>query len=295
MDLRGKTVLITGAARGIGAETARLLAGQGVRLVLTDVDEQALQELAAELVGSDVLAISADVCDLPSMEEAVAQAVAAYGGLDVVVANAGIANYGSALAVDPAVFKRVLDVNVLGVFHTVRAALPAVTESRGYVLLVSSLAAFGAMPGLAPYNASKAAVEHFGNALRLEVRHLGVDVGVAHMSWIDTPMVQEAKHDLNAFQRMVAGLPYPMSHTSTVESCAAAFAAGISARKRHVYVPRWVGAVAMARNVVNSPVGERLSFRHTPELLSLMDQEVRRLGRSVSARNVELADATESE
>ena len=71
--------------------------------------------------------------------------------------------------------------------------MPSIIERRGYVLMVSSLAAFAAAPGMAPYDASKAGVEHFANALRLEVARLGVDVGSAHMSWIDTPLVRDSK------------------------------------------------------------------------------------------------------
>ena len=283
--LRGKTVLITGGARGIGAETARRLHALGARLVLTDVDQAPLAAMAEELGPEDVLTVVADVRDLAAMEDVAVQAVRQFGGLDVVVANAGIASYGSVMGVDPETFKRVLDINVLGVFHTVRATLPLLVERNGYVLIVSSLAAFGAMPGLAAYNASKAGVEHFGNALRLEVKHQGVDVGVAHMSWVDTPLVQDARSDLTAFQKMIATLPPPMNRTASVESCAAAFVKGIAGRKRHVYVPRWVAALAQARNLVNSPVGERQSNQHTAELLPLMDEEVRRLGRSTSARN----------
>ena len=97
------------------------------------------------------------------------------------------------LEIDPEAFKTVVDVNLMGVFYTVRAALPSVIERRGYVLVVSSLAAFAAAPGMASYDASKAGVEHFANALRLELAHRGVDVGSAHMSWIDTPLVRESK------------------------------------------------------------------------------------------------------
>ena len=289
-SLQDQTVLITGAARGIGAETARRLSEQGARLVLTDLDEVGLKAVATELASDEVLTIACDVCDLAAMQDAVAQGVARFGGIDVAVANAGIASYGSVLEVDPQTFKRVIDINIIGVFHTVRAALPSLIESKGYVLVVSSLAAFGAMPGLAAYNASKAGVEHFGNALRLEVRHHGIDVGVAHMSWIDTPLVRDARDDLTAFGKMIASLPYPLSGTTSVEACGKAFVNGITGRKRHVYVPGWVGAVAAARNVVNSPIRERQVHRHTRTLLPLMDEEVRRLGRSTSIRNVELGD-----
>lgn len=284
--LVGKTVLITGAARGIGAETARQLHEEGARLVLVDVDSEPLEKLAAEL-GSAVITARADVRDLSAMQQAVDAGIEEFGGIDVAVANAGIASYGSVLAVDPESFARVIDVNVTGVFHTVRASLPSVTERRGYVLVVSSMAAFGAMPGMASYNASKAGVEHFANALRLEVRHLGVDVGCAHMSWVDTPLLQDAREDLRTFAEAIAALPPPLNRTTTVESCGRAFVKGIVGRKRHVYVPGWVATVAQLRNLINSPIGERDALKHVRERLPKMDEEVRRLGRSTSARNVD--------
>jgi NAD(P)-dependent dehydrogenase (short-subunit alcohol dehydrogenase family) len=287
--LDGKVALITGAGRGIGAETARALAKRGVKLVLTDLDEAPLRELAAEL-GDQALAITADVCDLAAMEAAVAQGVERFGGIDLVLANAGIASYGSVLEVDPLTFKRVIDINILGVFHTVRAALPSVLESKGYILVVSSLAAFTPAPGLAAYNASKAGVEHFTNALRLEVGYRGVGVGCAHMSWIDTPLVQDAKRDLTAFNKMLAAMPYPIGKTTSVDACVKAFVKGLEKRSRHVYVPGWVGAIATGRNVATSRAVQKVMDRNTPELLPLMDEEVRRLGRSTSARNTALDD-----
>src|ERR1700759_3154064 len=144
-SLRGKTILITGGALGIGAETARRLHDRGARLVLVDVDQAALEKTAGEL-GPDVVHVTGDVRELADVERAVAAGVERFGGIDVVVANAGLASYGSVRAVDPSTFKKVLDVNVPGVFHTVRAALPSLVERQGYVLVVSSLAAFAASP-----------------------------------------------------------------------------------------------------------------------------------------------------
>lgn len=285
-SLRNKVVLITGGARGIGAATARSIAAQGGRLILTDVDKAPLDELAAELGPDAVLAVVADVTDLPSMEAAVAAGIEKFGRIDVVVANAGIASYGSVLGVDPATFRRVLDINVLGVFHTVRAALPAVIAQKGYILVVSSLAAFAPAPGLAAYNASKAGVEHFANALRLEVHHQGVDVGVAHMSWIDTPLVQDARKDLKAFDELISKLPPPLNRTTTVDACVVAFVKAIEKRKRRVYVPGWVGMIRARRNLVSSALGDRSTLKEVPRLLPMMDEEVRQLGRSTSARNV---------
>lgn len=289
--VNGKVVLITGAARGIGAETARALAKKGAKLVLTDLDAEPLAALGAEL--GDAVAVTAvcDVCDLASMEEAVAAGVERFGGIDVVLANAGIASYGSVLAVDPATFKRVLDINVLGVFHTVRAALPSIIERRGYILVVSSLAAYAPAPGLAAYNASKAGAEHFANALRLEVAHHGVVVGSAHMSWIDTPLVQDAKKDLGAFNQMLKTLPGPLGKTTSVDTCVDAFVKGIENRSRRVNVPGWVGVMGWIKRLIASPVGERETLKSVPELLPQMDAEVAALGRSTSARNTAMDES----
>ncbi|WP_235620263.1 SDR family NAD(P)-dependent oxidoreductase, partial [Mycobacterium tuberculosis] len=136
-SLQGKVVFITGAARGIGAEVARRLHNKGAKLVLTDLSKSELAVMGAELGGDDrLLTVVADVRDLPAMQAAAETAVERFGGIDVVVANAGIASYGSVLKVDPQAFRRVLDVNLLGNFHTVRATLPALIDRRGYVLIV---------------------------------------------------------------------------------------------------------------------------------------------------------------
>jgi NAD(P)-dependent dehydrogenase (short-subunit alcohol dehydrogenase family) len=285
--LSGQVVLVTGGGRGIGSETAKALAVHGAKLVLTDVDEPALKETVAAIGEDSALGVVADVCDLAAMEDAVAQGIARFGGIDVAVANAGIASYGSVLTVDPATFHRVIDINVNGVFHTVRAALPSIIERKGYVLVVSSLAAFAAAPGMSPYNASKAGVEHFANCLRLEVAHHGVAVGSAHMSWIDTPLVQDAKKDLSAFAEMIATLPSPLNRTTDVETCVDAFVAGIARRSRHVYVPGWVGAIAKSRTLLNSAFGDRPTLQQAATSVERMDEEVRRLGRSTSERNLD--------
>ena len=291
--IQGKVVFITGGARGIGAEVARRLRDKGAKLVLTDLDKAELSALAAELGQDQVLTAVADVRDLAAMQAAAAQAVERFGGIDVVVANAGVISYGSVLQVDPEAFKRVLDINVLGVFNTVRAALPAVIDGRGYVLIVSSLAAYTAAPGLAPYNASKAGVEILANALRLEVGRLGVSVGSAHMSWINTALVRDSEADLPAFGEMLARFPWPLNKTTTVDKCADAFVKGIEGRKSRIYRPRWVAAFRWLKPVLSTPVGE-LPIRKTgAELLPQLDAEVAALGRSTSAYNESLGSSVE--
>ncbi len=289
-SLDGRVVLITGAGSGIGAATAQSLVARGARVVLCDVDEAGLAATVAQVGEEHAVAQVADVRSLEAMQDVVRAGVKRFGGIDVVVANAGIGSFGSVLNVDPEAFRRVLDVNVLGVFHTVRAALPSVIERRGYVLVVSSLAAFTASPGMAAYHASKAGAENFANALRHEVAHLGVDVGSAHMSWVDTPMVAEARSELSSFDRMIAQLPSPLNRTTDLASCVEAFVDGIARRRRRVFVPGWVGGISRMRGALNTAAGERQVLKAAPRIVAELDAEVERLGRSVSARVATHAD-----
>jgi NAD(P)-dependent dehydrogenase (short-subunit alcohol dehydrogenase family) len=284
-----QVVLITGGARGVGAETAKQLVARGAKVVLVDIDPEPLGELVAQL-GPNATSVTGDVTRLSDMQHAVSHAVEHFGGVDVVVANAGIASYGSVTAVDPAMFRRVIDINITGVFHTVRAALPEIERRRGYVLVVSSLAAYAPAPGLAAYNASKAGAEHLANALRLELGFKGVAVGSAHMSWIDTPMVQDAKSDLSAFAEMLKTLPGPLGKTTSVEACATAFVKGIDKRAHRVNVPGWVEPLRWLKPVLTSRLFAKQSARDAQRIVPLMDEEVARLGRSASAR-VSVPDA----
>jgi NAD(P)-dependent dehydrogenase (short-subunit alcohol dehydrogenase family) len=291
----GQVVLITGGARGIGAATARGLVRRGAKVILVDLDAEPLRALEAELGADHATAVLGDVCSLEQMEAAVAHGIDRFGRLDACVANAGIASYGSILAVDPATFRRVIDVNINGVFHTVRAALPHLIDSKGYVLVVSSMAAYAGAPGLVAYNASKAGAEHFANALRPEVAHHGVKVGSAHMSWIDTPLVQDARNDLSAFTMMLERMPGPLSRTTSVQACADAFVDGIAKRRTRVNVPRWVNVIRWLKPALTTPLGERDARRHAPEIIPLMDAEVRAMGRSLSARSAALEQQPEVE
>jgi NAD(P)-dependent dehydrogenase (short-subunit alcohol dehydrogenase family) len=287
-SVNGKVALITGGANGIGAEVARRLHDKGAKLVLTDIDEELLREVAARLGEDRTLTVVADVRDLSAMQAAVEKGIERFGGIDIVMANAGIATTGSLLAVDPAAFKTLIDVNVLGVFHTVRAALPSVIDRRGYVLICSSAAAYAAAAGMVPYDTSKAGVEQFANALRLELAHRGVDVGSAHMLWIDTPMVREGKAESPAFQEMLRRLPGPLGKTTSVDKCGEVFLKGIEERKRQINCPEWVGLLRWLKPFLSSRIGERTTLKSVPELLPLMDAEVAAQGRSVSARTAAL-------
>jgi NAD(P)-dependent dehydrogenase (short-subunit alcohol dehydrogenase family) len=283
-SVNGKVALITGGANGIGAEVARRLHDKGAKLILTDVDEALLKEAANRLGEDRVLAVVADVRDFAAMQAAVARGIERFGGIDIAMANAGIGVFGSVLNVDPEAFKTLLDVNALGVFHTVKAALPSVIERRGYVLVVSSLAAYAAVPGSASYSLSKAGVEHFANALRQEVAHHGVGVGSAHMCWIDTPLVRESKAELAAFREMIDSLPGPMSKTTSVQRCGDVFVKGIEGRKRQINCPGWVAMFRWLKPLLSTRFMQPQLTKDLPERLATMDAEAAALGRSMSER-----------
>ena len=254
-SLPGKVVFITGAARGIGAESARQLAAAGARVALVGLEPEELERVATDC-GPEALWIEADVTDSEALERAVAETVEHFGGIDVVVANAGVGSAGTVRHIDPAAFERTIEINLIGVWRTVRACLPHVIDRRGYVLVVSSLSAVAYAPGMAAYSATKAGVEAFANALRLEVRHLGVDVGVAYFSWIATDMVAGADaHPAIGFAR--ADLRGPLATTHPVSSAGAAVLDGISRRRRWVTVPSWLRGVLVLRGLW--PLFDRLA------------------------------------
>ena len=231
--LAGQVVLITGASRGIGAAVARKLAEDGAKLALVGLEPDELKKVAEDC-GPDAGWWEADVTDTDSLRTAVEGIAERYGRIDVVMANAGIAAPGFTRSMDPQVWERVLDVDLLGVWRTVHLTLPYLLESKGYLLLVSSLAAIVHIPGLASYNVSKAGVEALGDTLRPELRHLGVRVGVAHMTFVDTDMVRGAdEHPV--FGRMRTGLPLA-SKTYPLEFAVDKFVDGIKKRSRTVHV-----------------------------------------------------------
>lgn len=132
------------------------------------------------------------------------------GGIDIVIANAGIGTYGTIENGDSQAWSRTIDVNLTGVFHTVQARLPHVLERRGYVLVIASVASFLPLAGMSSYCASKTAVEALVRTLRAEVGFRGVDAGTAHPSWIDTDMVREVAQDLESFRFVRSKLPWPL-------------------------------------------------------------------------------------
>jgi NAD(P)-dependent dehydrogenase (short-subunit alcohol dehydrogenase family) len=258
-EVRDRTVLITGAARGIGAETARRLAARGANLALVGLEPELLERLAGEL-GDRAAFWEADVRDAAALGQAVDSAVERFGGIDVVMANAGIAPSATTVAgADPEAFERVIDVNLLGVWRTVSMTLPHVRARRGYVLCIASMAAAVHLPLMASYNMAKAGVEALANSLRPELAGDGVDVGCAYFGVIDTDMVRDA-YSHPASQRAQRRAPGWISNPIPVSAAGAAIVRGVEGRERRVWAPRWVGAALALRGVL-MPLLERRQAR----------------------------------
>ncbi|GAA0227642.1 SDR family oxidoreductase [Cryptosporangium japonicum] len=283
---RPPTVLITGAARGIGAELARQATAAGARVALVGLEPGRLSALADALDGATW--VEADVTDQAALEAAVEHTLAAHGAIDVVVANAGIANHGTVAVTPPEAVAKVIEVNLLGVVRTVTATLPAVTASRGHYLLVSSAAAFAMLPGLAPYAAAKAGVEQFANCLRLELAHRGVTVGSAHPIWIDTDMVRSLAADLGTFRDGLRRVPGPLGRTVSVEDCASALLTGITRRARKVYVPRSVAVLSALRTLLLGPVADRVISAQARTMVPQFEAEVAASGRFFGSHSTAL-------
>jgi len=268
--MTGKTVLITGAARGIGAETARRLARGGARLALVGLEPERLRELTREL-GGDAFAVEADVRDAAAVRQAVEHAVERFGGIDVVIANAGVAYSASAERMPPAEVQTTIDVNLGGVINTVRASLPGLTASRGQLILVASLAAALQMPLLAAYSASKAGVHAYGNCLRLELAGRGVTVTVAYFGFIDTDMGRLAGGSRSSAHLLAAA--GPLGRLLPVSKAVDAMITGIERRSRRIVAPKAILPAVLAPGIFQA-IAERTARPRVAEALRLSEDEL---------------------
>ncbi len=251
-DLNDKVALVTGGARGIGLATAQALRSRGASVVIVDLDADAAERAAAQVHESKALGLAADVTDRSAMQRAVATTVERFGGLDVVVANAGIASRVATFrAPSTESFERVLEVNLMGVYRTVDAALPEIVRRGGHVVVISSIYAFTNGIGAAPYAMSKAAVEQFGRALRAELLQHGASATVAYFGFIDTEMVHRAIDRDPLANSMLEALPKPLHKRLAPQAAGEAIVRGIELRRPRVIRPRrWV-VMSLLRGILN--------------------------------------------
>jgi NAD(P)-dependent dehydrogenase (short-subunit alcohol dehydrogenase family) len=267
-DVNGRTAFITGAARGIGAETARRLHSKGANVALVGLEPDRLEALAASL-GDRAAAFEADVTDFDALQRAVTATVERFGAIDVGVANAGIAFTGALSTAPVAQVERTLAVNFLGVWRTDRALIEQISARKGYLLNISSLSAVSHAPMMGPYTAAKAGVEALTDALRMETAPSGARVGCAYFGFIDTDLVKAsfAQPSAQAMQRRMPGFlrnPAPLSKAID------AIEQGIERRSARVWAPRWVGAMLLARGLLQ-PLTEREMLRDPSNMQAALD------------------------
>ncbi|MFQ6392754.1 short-chain dehydrogenase/reductase [Nocardia sp. KC 131] len=259
LDVRDRVVLITGAGSGIGRALAEKLYGAGALVALIDIDENAAARVGRSM-GERALVVRADVSDRIGMREAVSRVRERFGKIDVVVANAAVAPEPATIrTMKPADFDRVIGINLTGVFNTVHPALEDIVAARGHVVVVSSAAAFA--PGMAgsPYMVSKAAVEQFGRALRVELAAVGATAGVAYFGIVDTAMTRGTLDEDELGAQVAALLPWPLNRRITVAAAAESIAQGIAHRASRTMAPAQWEPYALLRGAVNVVLDQLLA------------------------------------
>ena len=271
-DLNGKVAIVTGAARGIGLATAEELSRRGASVVVVDLADDAAAAAAESLPGP-AMGRGADVTDRGAMQAVVAEAVDRFGGVDVIVANAGIASRGSTVrASSTETFERVLDVNLNGVHRSVVAALPEIVRRRGHVVVIASVYAFVNGVGAAAYAMSKAGVEQFGRALRVELAQHGAGASVAYFGFIDTAMVHQALDADPAFEATQRAAPKVLQKRLKPAEAGRAIVRGIERRQPRIIRPRRWAVLSTLRGILN-PLLDRQMTRDADvqELAGLLD------------------------
>lgn len=259
-DLTGRTVVVTGAAGGLGTELAHRLRERGAYLALLDVDGERAAALAASL-GDERVARgwSADVRDLPGLVATMAEVRDHFGHLDHVVAAAGIlGQVATVTAGDVDDFDRVVDINLCGVWRTFHAALPHVTEQHGHLVALSSVIAFVHPPLLGGYAASKAGVLALCDSLRTELREAGVGVTSIHPAIFRTGLI-EGGLSSPAGAELVHGFT-GMWETVGVDEVAAQVVRALERRPARIVVPRKLAAAPYVPGLLQALL-ERTALR----------------------------------
>ncbi len=258
-ELKDRVIVITGSTGGLGQAAAQALHDKGAKLALLDLDLNSVQAQARAFGRADKAAgWVADVCSLESLETALAHVAQHFGRIDVVIAGAGVGTADALELIDPKAFERTIDINLVGVFRTFRAALPYVKSTQGYLLAVSSMAAFVHGPLNGHYAASKAGVWAMCDSLRLEVKHHGIQVGTLHPTFFQTPMMDAVKADPVA--SMVWNGNTGIWKYVPIEEVIAGLVDGIQQRRDIIVVPRNNTLVARAPGLMRTLI-ERVGFQ----------------------------------
>ncbi len=266
-DVNGRTVFITGAARGIGKAVAERLYAKGANVALVGLEPERLEQNAAKL-GERAIAIEVDVTDLAALERAVKETVSRFGAIDVAIANAGISYTGSLADSPVEQIERTLAVNLLGVWRTDRAVIEQIRQQRGYLLNIASLSAIMHGPMMGAYTTAKSGVEALSDALRQESAPSGAAVGCAYFGFLDTDLVRAAFAEPSA-EAMTGEMPDFIRKPAPLSKAIDAIERGVERRSARVWAPRWVGPMLYVRGVLQ-PLTERRTLKEPARLADAM-------------------------
>ncbi|PZR32826.1 SDR family NAD(P)-dependent oxidoreductase [Caulobacter segnis] len=263
-SLEGRVVVITGANGGLGSALAKALAKRGAKLALLDIAHPNAGQIVMSFGGAKLAQTwEVDVRSMDSVNTAIKAAADHFGKIDIVIANAGVTAFEPLVHADPKTFDRVIDINLNGVWRTFRAAVPYVAETKGYLLGISSMAAFMHSPLQASYTASKAGVWALCDSIRLELRHQGVGVGSAHPTFFHTPLMDQTFAD-PAGNKIWGGNKGGIFKMVSLEEVISSIVEGIERRQDVMVIPKTNGLVARAPGL----------FRKIVEAIGFNDRDI---------------------
>jgi short-subunit dehydrogenase len=242
LELRNKTVLITGASSGIGRATALALGREGARLILTARSREELEKVAREVAPAEALVIPADLCDRESLAQLCSEAQRRFQAIDILINCAGVGMYVPSFEADPEMMRRMFELNLFAPVELTGRLLPSIPRG-GAVVNVSSIGGKVPLPWLSLYSASKYALNGWSDALRMELNGRGIQILCVCPGFVDTPFRKNV---------LTGGIPATVNRQRrlmiTAEECAAAILDGLRKGKHTVVTPRigW-GLIALVR------------------------------------------------
>jgi NAD(P)-dependent dehydrogenase (short-subunit alcohol dehydrogenase family) len=263
LRLSGESVLITGAAGGIGTALAEQLVARGAAVGLLDLPGHGLEQLEARLDGA-AFAVPLDIRDRDAVIDGAAAVADRLGPPIAAVLGAGVVRPDPLLQQSEAHARLVIDVNVYGTLWTLQAVGPYIARTGGHVLALSSVAGIAPIPLSGVYPATKAAIDNMVAQLRTEWMHTTANAGTVHLSFVDTPMAQEVRDDPRA-GRAIRRSPGRLTQATTAHDAARQIILGLERRARVVTVPRWQTPAGWPQTLAQSvaeAIFRRTSLRH---------------------------------
>jgi meso-butanediol dehydrogenase/(S,S)-butanediol dehydrogenase/diacetyl reductase len=225
-----KTVLVTGAASGMGLAATRRFLAEGARVVMLDIDEAGLAQAAAQFPQDRVLVHAGDTAEQATATAAVKATVARFGGIDILINNAGIASEGDIMQTSEEDFMRVMAVNVAGYFHMAKAAMPELVKTKGAIVMTSSVSGLGGDWEMFAYNTSKGAVSNMVRAMAMDAAKDGVRVNAVNPSFTKTGMTEDMVSDPELVAKFKERMPLGAPEDADGVAAAMAFLASDDAR-----------------------------------------------------------------